>query len=182
VEGVSRDTTNFQTPKLVCERMAGILRSYGKAVYGGSVLEPTPGRGNLVTELQTIPGCQVVVPEKDFWDAGIQDAKYNAVVGNPPFSPMSVGYKILFRCMDISDVVIMIVPWLTFINSDKRAQKIMEYGLRAVIHLPRTVFRGSRIQCCILSLNRGYRGHTELSYLNYSPVCCRGVSFNSIFS
>ena len=71
---------------------------------------------------------------------------------NPPFSPMKKGYEILDICMEKGDVIIALMPWLTIINSNKRAQKIKEFGLQKVIHLPRSTFKGSRVQTCLISL------------------------------
>ena len=54
------------------------------------------------------------------------------------------------------------MPWLTIINSQKRTEWIKDSGLRRVIHLPRTAFKGSRVQTCVLVFEDGYDGCVEL--------------------
>lgn len=160
------DYDNFQTPQHVCDYMVGVLKSYPSSGTWRTILEPTPGRGNIVNVLKFFPEWKVVIPDKDFWEPVIQNNKYDAIIGNPPFTPMKIAYEILFRCMEMSDIVIMIVPWLTLINSDKRIKYIMEYGLRSGIHLPRSTFKGARIQSCILNLDKHYYGRTDFTYIN----------------
>ena len=82
---------NFQTPEWVCNEMV-------KMIPQGTVtvLEPTPGAGNMVKALD---GYSVTAPE-DFWTV---TGQFDAVVMNPPFSPMVQGYRILFRCMEMAD-------------------------------------------------------------------------------
>lgn len=144
---------NFQTPPSICQHMASMLPIRSKLV-----LEPTPGDGNLVKALIDA-GLRVHAPD-DFWTV---DDKYDAIVMNPPFSPMQLGYKILSRCMEMSDVVVALMPWLTIINSEKRTRQIMDFGLRSVTHLPRNAFKGSRVQTCILEMNRWWKGSTLFS-------------------
>jgi hypothetical protein len=143
------DFTNFQTPDWICKAMvqmlpAGII----------TILEPTPGAGNLVTALR---GYHVTAPE-DFW---IVAGHFDAVVMNPPFSPMAQGYNILFKCMKMTNTIIAVMLWLTIINSEKRTKMIMDYGLKSVTHLPRQAFKGARVQCCILNMQKGYDGCTK---------------------
>jgi type I restriction-modification system DNA methylase subunit len=123
-----------------------------------TVLEPTPGQGNLVKALEE-QGYQVTAP-KDFWSVS---GRFDAVVMNPPFSPMAQGYQILFAVMEMSDVVIALMPWLTLINAKGRTETIRQFGLRSVTHLPRDAFPGSRVQTCILYLDKGYLGPTTLT-------------------
>ena len=134
----------FQTPENVCKYMVRLLPEGVQ-----TVLEPTPGEGNIVRVLQNY---EVTAPT-DFWQI---EGNWDAVVMNPPFSPMDMGYKILFKCMEMSPVVIALMPWLTIINSEKRTKKIMEYGLKSVTHLPRSTFKGSRVQTCILEMSKGW--------------------------
>jgi hypothetical protein len=84
---------------------------------------------------------------------------------NPPFTPMSLGYKILFQCMEWTNNIIALMPWLTIINSQKRTEKINNYGLKSVTHLPRKTFPGSRVQCCILEMEKYYLDVTKLHFL-----------------
>ena len=136
----------FQTPKNICELMAD------KIPEGTlTVLEPTPGKGNLVSALR---GYDVTAPSNFFDVEGI----FDAIVMNPPFTPMKLGYEILYKCMDMTDVIIALMPWLTIINSQKRTEDIFKYGLKEVTHLPRNTFKGSRVQTCILEMRRGYKG------------------------
>lgn len=119
-----------------------------------TVLEPTPGEGHLVGLLS---GYEVTAPI-DFWKVG---GRFDAVVMNPPFSPMLVGYKILYKCMEMSDIVVALMPWLTMINSVRRTKDIMNWGLRSVTHLPRSAFEGARVQTCILEMRKGHSGICE---------------------
>ena len=147
---------DFQTRQDVCEYMAGLVPS-----DACSILEPTPGIGNLVMALEQ-RGFTVDAPD-DFWSIDTTE-KYDCVVMNPPFSPMLVGYKILYRCMDITDSIVALMPWLTLINSQKRTGDIKDYGLISVTHLPRNVFPGARVQTAILQMHRGYNGKTTLQF------------------
>jgi hypothetical protein len=122
-----------------------------------TVLEPTPGQGNLVKALVE-EGYHVTAPN-DFWSVA---GRFDAVVMNPPFSPMAQGYQILFAVMEMSDVIIALMPWLTLINAKGRTETIRQFGLRSVTHLPRDAFPGSRVQTCILYLDKGYQGETFL--------------------
>ena len=142
---------HFQTPKHTCDLMVAMLPSGVK-----TVLEPTPGKGNLVTALS---GYEVVAPE-DFW---LTSGRYDAIVMNPPFTPMKVGYEILYECMEMSDTIIALMPWLTMINSEKRTKLIMGYGLKSITHLPRNTFKGSRVQTCILEMQKGWDGQCGFS-------------------
>ena len=85
---------------------------------------------------------------------------------NPPFSPMKQGYVILEKCMGMSDVIIALMPWLVLINSERRTKMLREWGLVSVTHLPRSVFKGARVQCCILEMVKGYANKTEFKYVS----------------
>jgi hypothetical protein len=124
---------------------------------GITVLEPTPGEGKLVRAAER-KGFEVTAPT-DFWE--LKKGYYDAIVMNPPFSPMIEGYRILYACLDRSDHIIALMPWLTLINSEKRTEDLFQFGLESVTHLPRNVFPGARVQTCILELHRGYTGFTE---------------------
>lgn len=146
---------DFQTKPWVCKEMVGMLGSRVE-----TVLEPTPGKGNLAKELEDY-GVSVVAPD-DFWNIP-SNSYFGAVVMNPPFSPMKVGYEILYAVMEMSDIVIALMPWLTLINSQKRADDIFGWGLKSIMHLPRNAFPGSRVQTCILNMEKGYSGETIIS-------------------
>lgn len=151
---------DFQTRPDVCDYMVSLLPE-GVA----TVLEPTPGEGNLVSALRSA-GYNVTAPD-NFWDMYYDN--FDAVVMNPPFTPMSVGYDILERCTRMSDIVITLMPWLTIINSERRTQKLMQFGLRSITHLPRSVFPGARVQTCILNLQHNYCGITEFIAYGVKP-------------
>lgn len=146
---LTRDSINFQTPEWVCEEMVKLIPEGTE-----TVLEPTPGAGRLVAALE---GYAVTAPE-DFWHI---KGRYDAVVMNPPFSPMTIGYQILYRCMTMTDTIVSLMPWLTLINSEKRTKDIMAWGLKSLTHLPRRAFPDARVQCCILNMKKGYDGHTD---------------------
>ena len=143
------EVINFQTPSWVCKKMVEMIPS--EIV---TVLEPTPGAGNIV---KTLYDYRVTTPE-DFWTV---TGYFDAVVMNPPFSPMMQGYRILFRCMEMTDIIIAVMPWFTIINSEIRTKAIMNFGLKSITHLPRNVFKGSRVQCCILNMRKGHNGRTD---------------------
>ena len=157
---------DFQTQERECNLMVSMLP------HGISqVLEPTPGEGNLVRALQA-EGYQVVAPN-NFWDVS---GRYEAVVMNPPFTPMKTGYEILYQVMQMSDIVIALMPWLTIINSNKRTSDIKAFGLKSVTHLPRNAFPGSRVQTCVLNMCKGFVGDTSLRLLTTAYTTDRGKS------
>lgn len=143
----------FQTQESVCKYMVSLIPA-----GVSTVLEPTPGKGNLVRALN---GYQVTAPS-EFWDVS---GRFDAIVMNPPFTPMEQGYRILYAVMEMSDIIIALMPWLTIINSEKRTSDIEGYGLKSVTHLPRSAFKGSRVQTCILEMQKGYEGVKSLRFL-----------------
>ena len=62
--------------------------------------------------------------------------------------------------MELSDDIVALMPWLTIINGEGRTNDIMNFGLISITHLPRNIFKGSRVQCCILHMNRGWKEPT----------------------
>jgi type I restriction-modification system DNA methylase subunit len=150
---------NFQTPPDVADYMVGMTDTK----VWGNILEPTPGDGNIVASIKKynfIPK----IPDGDFWKMN-HDQKYDSVVMNPPFSPMKEGYKFLYKCMELSDEIVALMPWLVIINGEKRTGDIMKFGLRSITHLPRTIFKGSRVQCCVLHLVKDWKNETI--FINY---------------
>ena len=133
--------SDFQTPEWCCDYMVSLLDVH--VMDNNKVLEPTPGEGNLVKALAK-KGFEVTIPSDDFYTYDWMTERYDAVVMNPPFTPMKVGYDIFDKCMSTSDIVIALMPWLTIINSEKRAKKLSGFGLKSVTHLPRSTFKGSR--------------------------------------
>lgn len=146
-----RIDTNFQTPVPVAAYMASLLPN-----NCGTILEPTPGMGNLVREAE-FKGT-VIAPAR-FEDLPV-GTRYDYAVMNPPFTPMKEGYRYLTEVMDMTDNIVALLPWFIVINSDKRMQDIKAWGLVSVTNLPRKTFPGTRIQCCILELKKGYQGET----------------------
>lgn len=143
---------DFQTPAWVCDYMASLI--YGD---NGTILEPTPGNGNLIKAIRKQhPTANIITPDGDFLDMPVR--KVSAVVANPPFTPMSLGYEMLDRFFEFSGDVIVLMPWLTVINSEKRLNQLKAHGLFKIVHLPRRVFEGSRVQTCILVFGEGCRG------------------------
>lgn len=161
-------TSDFQTPPEVCRYMVSLIPLGVK-----TVLEPTPGKGNLVKELK---GFDVTSP-KDYFllDRGL---RFDCVIMNPPFSSkfaildnapnsykldkgMKFGYRLLTDCMNISDIVIALVPWFTLSDSDVRLRYLKNYGIKSITALPRRTFEYARIQTCIVVLVKGYKGKTE---------------------
>nr|QBM02710.1 hypothetical protein [uncultured archaeon] len=146
---------HFQTPENICKYMTSFLPE-----NAGSILEPTPGKGNLVRALQ--PFGNVIAP--DNFNTLILN-KFDYIVMNPPFTPMSEGYKILYKCMEMTNNIIALMPYLAIINGEKRTQDIMNFGLKSITHLPRSTFKGSRVQTCILEMKREYKGETIFKLL-----------------
>ena len=144
--------TDFQTPEWVCDFMVTSIHG-----YPNTILEPTPGNGNLMRAINKHhPNTQILTPKNDFLKMDIVDVDF--VIANPPFTPMTLGYDMLDRFFEFSGNVIALMPWLTIINSEKRLDRLKNYGLREIIHLPRSVFKGSRVQTCISMFTKGYRG------------------------
>lgn len=171
VETVSDNyRTEFQTPVPVAKYMVSLIPD---GVV--SVLEPTPGVGNIVKQLS---GYQVTAP-KDFFQ--LEKRRFDCVVMNPPFSTkyafnvpegfehqgMRLGYYMLIECMKLSDRVIALMPWFTISDSDLRLRTFMEYGLRSITALPRKTFQYARIQTCVLELEKGFTGTSEFKVFNF---------------
>jgi len=142
---------DFQTPSYICEYMASFLPS-----NAGCILEPTKGMGNIV---RAIESKGTIVAPDDFFK--MESRKFDWIVMNPPFSPMKLGYKILYSCMEMSENIIALMPWLTLINSEKRTKDIIDFGLISITHLPRNAFKGSRVQTCVLNMKRGHIKDTK---------------------
>ena len=137
---------DFQTPIHVCNYMSSFLPD-----NVGTILEPTSGLGNLVKALKHKGN---VIEPQDFF--AMEKQRFDWIVMNPPFTPMAIGYKILYDCMEMSDNIVALMPWLTLINGQKRTEDIINYGLKSITHLPRKIFKGARVQTCILEMKRGF--------------------------
>lgn len=157
------DLVNFQTPAHLCSYMVSLIPA--KYRRRSLVVEPTPGAGNMLAALDSAGFREVESPVGDFfrWRPSRQPT---VVIGNPPWSPMAVAYDILDRCLTefLPDMVIMLMPWLTLINSNRRTRMLVGYGLQRVIHMPRSIFPGIRAQSCLLVLEKGYRGDVVMDF------------------
>lgn len=167
---------DYQTKTIIAEYMASLVPEYA------IVLEPTPGEGNLVKALKNRE-CGVFAPP-DYFKVREELLKkeFDYVVMNPPFSDkscnlelapkdwkksgMKVGYRFLLDAMSLSDNIIALMPWFTLIDSDVRTRKIKEFGLKQLTALPRSSFDYIRIQCCIMVLEKGYKGETQYNVMD----------------
>jgi type I restriction-modification system DNA methylase subunit len=173
---VKTSAGEFQTPPEVCRYMVSLLPPGCQ-----TILEPTPGKGNIVRYLSDY---QVTAPADYF----LLDKtnRFDGVVMNPPFSTgsaildnapakyhnekgMKLGYRILNDCMQMSDTIIALMPWFTLTDSDVRLRFLHKFGLRSVTALPRKTFEYSRIQTCILELNKGFTGKTMFVPYDHLP-------------
>lgn len=163
----------FQTPYNVCQYMASLIP---EGVV--SILEPTPGIGNLIAAVEErFNNVNITAPD-DFFLLKKQP-KFDVIIMNPPFTAksadltnapddvkcigMRLGYYILTECMKLSNEVIALMPWFTISDSDIRLKALVEYGIKAIIPLPRKTFRYARIQTVIIHLVKGYRGETRFN-------------------
>lgn len=137
---------DFQTPEWICKIMIRQVPLSAK-----TFLEPTPGAGNLVNAIKA------QFPDSIIYE-GLPYHCVDCIVANPPFTPMKLGYEMLDTFFKLSDHIIILMPWLALINSEKRTQEYMNRGLKQIIHLPRSAFPGSRVQTCILVFEKGYPG------------------------
>jgi hypothetical protein len=131
----------FQTPVIVADYMASLLLD-----ACGTILEPTPGIGNLVKSAKK--KGTVIAPER--FEHLIPGGRFDWAIMNPPFTPMKEGYRYLTEVMEMTDNIIALLPWFIIINSQKRLDNIKYFGLVSITNIPRKTFPGSRIQCCIL--------------------------------
>lgn len=172
----------FQTPPEVATYMASLIPP-----SSFHILEPTPGQGNLsraTGNLGISTGKSFLIDSPGNFFKLKGTVKYDAVIMNPPFSEkhafgvpadldlkgMRMGYYMLKRCMGWSDNVIALMPWFTLLDSDVRTRELKEYGLISVTSLPRKTFGYSRIQTCVLQLQKGYKGETLLKTFNFSGL------------
>ena len=142
---------DFQTPIWVCEIMVGLVKGYPK-----TILEPTPGAGNLVNVIKTkFPNSTIYAPDR-FETLG--DIHVDYIIANPPFTPTKESYIWMSKFFESSNNIIVLMPWWSIINSQKRTKEYVNWGLKRIIHLPRKAFPGIRVQTCVLVFQRGYRG------------------------
>ena len=155
------DNLKFQTPEWVCEIMVNLID--GNPTF---ILEPTPGVGNIVKALKIkFPDSEIDAPVDFYKHIKYYYGRYHYVVANPPFTPMKIGYEMLDNFFKLTDNIIILMPWLALINSEKRTEKYISNGLKKIIHLPRYAFPGTRVQTCILVFEKGYKGNIIFEYI-----------------
>lgn len=156
---------DFQTPENVARYMAGLIPDGTK-----TVLEPTPGKGNIVKHLWSY---NITAPE-DYWQLD-KTTRFDCIIGNLPFSSktffncpvefegkgMKVAYEQLKVLMQMSDNLVMLMPWFTISDSDVRLRMIKSFGLISVTALPRKTFQYARIQTCVLHMKKGFSSQTS---------------------
>jgi len=168
---------DFQTPPEVCRYMVSLLPAGTR-----TVLEPTPGIGNILAELSAF---KVTAPQ-DYFELD-KSLLFDAVVMNPPFSGsslknipdgwarldkkgkagMKAGYQILLECMRKSNTIIALMPWFTISDSDVRLRFLKRFGIKSITALPRKTFQYARIQTCVIHLELGYEGKTEFRVFDF---------------
>jgi hypothetical protein len=155
----------FQTPAFAAKYMASLVPANTT-----TILEPTPGQGNIVRELA---GYNVTAPA-DFFQFD-KNQRFDCIVMNPPFSSryafgvpeglnkhgMRLGYHMLIECMQMSDRVIALMPWFTISDSDVRLRQLKKWGMKSITALPRKTFQFARIQTCVLELVKGWTMETH---------------------
>ncbi len=165
---MKEDDLKYQTPESICRYMADMIPADSK-----TILEPTPGIGNLVRAIEDKGDYTVTAPENYFQLD--KEQRFDCVVMNPPFSSkyafgipdgledkgMRLGYFMLQECMEKSNHVIALMPWFTISDSDVRLRALVDYGLKSITALPRKTFNYIRVQTMVLELERGYKGKTE---------------------
>jgi type I restriction-modification system DNA methylase subunit len=167
---------NFQTPLKVCRYMVDMVPENAK-----SILEPTPGLGNIVHALSEKNKYDITAAD-DFFLLD-KNIRYDCIVMNPPFSAksadlrnanlddevkgMKLGYYILIECMKMSDNVIALMPWYTISDSDVRSKFLEDFGIKSITSLPRKTFQYARIQTVILELSKGYCGDIVFRNLRF---------------
>ncbi len=151
----------FQTPRPIARYMQSLI-----PIGVNTLLEPTPGSGNLIHGLN---GKYEITAPIDFFL--IDRKRYDCVIMNPPFtsneailSNAPAGVKkltgsrfsnwFLYEMLEWSDSVIALMPWYVIINSAKRTQKLIDFGLVSITSIGRPWFN-TRVQTCILQLKRG---------------------------
>lgn len=177
-----RSNTQGQTPIPVVLEMIRLLQLTTQNKPGLTILEPTPGAGNIVKVLQD-KFYDVTAPDDFFiyereWCPGPGDQGdpyFDAIVMNPPFSTkttdmtycrnpeikgLQVGYWMLERCMQMSNTLIALMPTWTISDSDHRRKRLEAFGLESITWLPRKTFNYTRVNTCILVLNKKHRGIT----------------------
>lgn len=153
---------NLQTPAEICELMVSRI---DKKQPHHTILEPTQGTGILLKEIKKQFSESEVMAPDDFWTV---DKKFDYIIANPPFTPCKDGYRYLYRFMELSNNIIVLMPWFTLINSTKRTQDLIEFGFKRIHHLPRYTFPGTRVQTCVIELDYSYQGSTIFDFWDFT--------------
>jgi type I restriction-modification system DNA methylase subunit len=167
---------DFQTPTHIAKFMVGMI-----PIGARTILEPTPGEGNILKLLQQHKEYHITAPDNFFT---LPAHFYDCVIMNPPFSDkqaygipeafeikgMKTGYYFLKECMNRSDHVIALMPIFTITDSDVRNRIFKSYGVKSITLLPRRTFEYSRIQTCILELHKGWPHPTTFSFYDESKL------------
>ncbi len=95
---------NYQTLPVVADHMAAMVPMDVK-----TILEPTPGEGNLVKALERrCAEYEITAPER--FEHIPKGSRFDWVVMNPPFTPMKDGYRFLSECMQMGDNIVALLP------------------------------------------------------------------------
>jgi len=162
----------YQTPPEVAEYMCSLIPN-----GTGSILEPTPGKGNILSFLTRY---KVTAPDNFFT---LDPDVYDCIIMNPPFSRkyaygvpdeidqngLRLGYHILLECMKMSGNIIALMPLFTISDSDVRLRYLKRFGLKSITMLPRKTFKYVRIQTCIFELEKGWDKTTEFKVFELMP-------------
>lgn len=168
---------NFQTPTDVCDYMAKMVPQ-----TANTILEPTPGLGNLVRAIKKhLPDHQLTAADDFFLIS--EKERFDCIIMNPPFSSkschmvnapegaechgMKVGYFMLQKAMRLSDNVIALMPWFTLSDSDVRMRSLTAFGIKSLTALPRKTFEYARIQTVIIELHKGWKAETIFRTFNF---------------
>lgn len=150
----------FQTPDVVCDLMVSMIEGNPNVI-----LEPTPGQGNLVRAIKKrFPNAKILAP-KDIFSFN-PDCDIDWIISNPPFSPMIRGFEFLQMFKQWTNNIIILLPWNLLINSRIRTKWFYDNGVCEIHHLPRSVFKGSRVQTCIVKMTNAKRRFTKLYLKN----------------
>lgn len=185
------DNENYQTPPAVCDFMVGIMRKYtdeldiqacpdtpnhnhvldvpGKQI----VLEPTPGKGYLVAAILKA-GYECLHPPafEDYYVWIINNFEirpnFGYILMNPPFNPIKEMERFVNETMERCDNAVILLPWNYIINSERRLNTLISFGMVSVTSLPRKTFPGCRVQTCIVHLRKDHsKFPTEFNHFTF---------------
>jgi hypothetical protein len=140
------------TPPHIAELMLSEFRP------NGSCHEPCRGTGNIYKLLPSQSSWCEINEGRDFFDF---TGKVDWILTNPPYS---IYDKFLFKCFEVSDNVVLLVPLAKAFKSMKIERMVDAYG-----GLKKIVLIGSGTKCGFafgfptgfLHYQRGYKGDIE---------------------